>query len=362
MKMKFPFKYYYNYAVDLVLLYGFIAITVSSFILWFILPMGQGLGGDLAHFCPHRFTGRGGAGNLTHALGLPRFEWVEIHAWICVVVSCIVLLHLFLHWKWIIDTTKRIKYNALNFKKAHLERYVTTFTLFVLAAFEILSGFVLWLIMPRGVGDLLQTQSGVGRTFWGLQRNVWVDLHAWVAVFMLAIIVVHIIIHWQWIVNMTIGKLKSDKANGAIESEITHQLYKSIASDNNNKQDYLQRVGMLIGLVGSIGFLVSMFTFQLDWNNRYGFMLYFIPVPFILLILARKWSLIGGSLLIILGIMSIVMYFIFPIGIVWNQIGVWNVLGWETVYTLVFVTLPLLSAGILILLSAILNNKRKFLS
>jgi hypothetical protein len=40
---------------------------------------------------------------------------------------------------------------------------------------------------------------GTGRTFWGLQRNVWVDLHAWVAVAILSIIVIHLIVNWSWV-------------------------------------------------------------------------------------------------------------------------------------------------------------------
>jgi hypothetical protein len=55
--------------------------------------------------------------------------------------------------------------------------------------------------------------------------------------------------------------------------------------------------------------------------------------------------------LIILGIITPMLYLIFPISILWNKVGVWNELGWETVYTVVFVTLPLIASGSLFLLS-----------
>jgi hypothetical protein len=223
----------------------------------------------------------------------------------------------------------------------------------------VLSGFVLWLIIPRGVGNLVPTKNGFGRTFWGMQRNEWVDWHAWLAVFIIAIIVIHIVIHWRWIVHMTLGKMKVMKNRAAARQSRTGSLEKPKAEESA-KSYYLSRIGVYIGLIGAIGFLVAMLTFQLDWANKYNFMLYFIPIPFILLILARRYPLIGGITLIILGMETIMLYLIFPIGIRWNLIGVWNKLGAETIYTIVFVTLPLIASGILYLVSWI-KNKRKII-
>jgi hypothetical protein len=175
--MKITLKNYYNYAMDSLLLYGFFGIIISSYILWFILPMGQGAGGRGG--CPNRLTGQGFQGNHEFVFGLSRFEWVDIHSWISVVVVCLFLIHLILHWQWIVENIKRLKKYIVKNQKANIERYITAFILFILTVFEALSGCVLWLIMPRGVGNLYATQTGVGRTFWGLQRNIWVDLHAW---------------------------------------------------------------------------------------------------------------------------------------------------------------------------------------
>jgi hypothetical protein len=74
--------------------------------------------------------------------------------------------------------------------------------------------------MPRGIGDHFEMLKNTGRTFWGLQRNIWVDLHAWAAVLMIAIIVIHIVMHWQWIVKMTTDKLKSyDTKRNAVQDK-----------------------------------------------------------------------------------------------------------------------------------------------
>lgn len=354
--LNLPIKNYYNYVMDFLLLCGFLAITVSSYILWFVLPMGQGLGG--IKYCDRPFTGEGLQGNQTLVLNLPRHSWVDIHSWISVVIVALVIIHILLHWRWIVETTKRVKSYVLKRQKAILERYIAAFILFILTAFQVLAGFVLWLIVPRGVGNLSATLTGTGRTFWGLQRNVWVDLHAWVAVFMVAIIVVHLIIHWRWIINMTLGKRQPRKTQGTTEAKGTQQINKPKAAYKPWQPNYLSRAGMLIGLVGATGFLVAMFTFQLDWVGKYSLMLCLIPVPFINLILARKWPLINGALLIIMGIASIVLFLIYPVGVVWNQIGVWNELGPETIYTLAFVTLPLVVSGALFIISDRTKKRR----
>lgn len=114
---------------------------------------------------------------------------------------------------------------------------------------------------------------------------------------------------------------------------------------------------MLIGLVGAICFSVAMLTFQLDWVGRYNFMLLFIPIPFVSIILAKRLAIVGGTLLIVLGIASVLFYLIFPIGIIWNKIGVWNQLGLETIYTVTFITLPLVISGILFIISKV-SKKR----
>lgn len=68
--MKLPLKNYYNYTVGFVLVYSFLTIIISSYILWFVLPMGQGMGGNKV--CPTRLTGLGVQGNSTCAFDWPK--------------------------------------------------------------------------------------------------------------------------------------------------------------------------------------------------------------------------------------------------------------------------------------------------
>ena len=76
--------------------------------------------------------------------------------------------------------------------------------LFILAAIlsllgllEVLSGFILWLALPHGGG-----RGGAELAFWGLSRDTWVDIHDWVAVALLVLVVIHVLFHWKWIIRM----------------------------------------------------------------------------------------------------------------------------------------------------------------
>ena len=73
---------------------------------------------------------------------------------------------------------------------------------------EAVSGFVLWLAFPSGGGG-----GGGGRgfgggggagnlSFWELSKHTWIDIHDWVAVALVILVIIHVILHWKWIVRM----------------------------------------------------------------------------------------------------------------------------------------------------------------
>jgi len=189
-----PIKNYTNYFMGFLLLFAFIGLAISSAVLWFVLPRGQGLHGDPV-FCS--WNGWGYLGNLYQVFGLPRYIWVEVHSWIAAGFAALILVHLLLHWRWLLEATRRLKILISRRLKAILERYTTAALLFVLFAFQIFSGCTIWLILPRGRQDYYNMIGDTGRTFLGLQRNEWLDAHAWVAAAIAGLILVHIVIHWR---------------------------------------------------------------------------------------------------------------------------------------------------------------------
>jgi hypothetical protein len=108
-----------------------------------------------------------------------------------------------MHSIWIVETLKRTKsYFIGPFKKAG-EQFIASIVLFILFAVDCFSGFVLWLVLPRGALDYFGMLSGGGRTFWGLQRNVWLDIHVWVSAFIVGIVINHIILNWRWVAGLS---------------------------------------------------------------------------------------------------------------------------------------------------------------
>ncbi len=67
------------------------------------------------------------------------------------------------------------------------------------AAFVVLAmtGIIMYFILPPG--------SGKGMTIWNLDRHEWGDIHFWAAVSFFGLLVVHLILHWKWIVSVLKG-------------------------------------------------------------------------------------------------------------------------------------------------------------
>ncbi len=68
------------------------------------------------------------------------------------------------------------------------------------------TGFIMKYVLPPGTGGLgCQLSGGCGREhikeLWSMTRHEWGRIHYCLALLFLALIVVHIILHWSWIKN-----------------------------------------------------------------------------------------------------------------------------------------------------------------
>jgi len=66
------------------------------------------------------------------------------------------------------------------------------------------TGFIIKFILPPGTGGLGRAlHGGQGRehikSFWSMTRHEWGDIHFYLALLFLALIVLHIFLHWSWI-------------------------------------------------------------------------------------------------------------------------------------------------------------------
>jgi hypothetical protein len=87
--------------------------------------------------------------------------------------------------------------------------YILFIFMLLLALMQAASGFILWLAVPGsegyrgGRGAVL---GGQGTFLW--ERHTWINLHDWLAVALLVMVVIHLILHWKWIVYMTKSPFK----------------------------------------------------------------------------------------------------------------------------------------------------------
>ena len=92
------------------------------------------------------------------------------------------------------------------------QNYIRFVLMSILSIIVVVSGFVLWLILPQGQGFRGGRESLFTRTeFLSLDRNDWLNLHDWVGVALIVIVVVHVIVHYKWIIYMTRKLLRSEK-------------------------------------------------------------------------------------------------------------------------------------------------------
>ena len=105
-KKRKPNRARVNYYVDIVIGIAFLLVTVSGL---FLLFAGSG--------------GYQGGRNPRYAqefLGVSRLLWKDLHNWGGILMTAGVLLHLVLHWKWIVCMTRNLfrKSTAARSKRA----------------------------------------------------------------------------------------------------------------------------------------------------------------------------------------------------------------------------------------------------
>jgi hypothetical protein len=82
--------------------------------------------------------------------------------------------------------------------------YIIAAVMGLLGLIQLVSGIILWQVLPGGYRG-----GADGGTFlWA--RSTWVDIHTWSALVLAAIVIVHIILHWGWIVRLTKSYFKRD--------------------------------------------------------------------------------------------------------------------------------------------------------
>ena len=81
-----------NFFIDAVAFLGLILLVSTGLIMRFVLPPVYG--------------GRSGGEGPSMLWGWDRHQWGDFHFWISAVLLIVMVVHLFLHWKWIVSVIK----------------------------------------------------------------------------------------------------------------------------------------------------------------------------------------------------------------------------------------------------------------
>ena len=165
-----------NFWLDVVIFILFLVVSLTGLLLWLILPDGQ-------------------HSSQLVWLGLTRAGWIDLHNWFGVALLAGIAIHLLLHTTWIVCVGRR--YFKKLARQARLNFSLDT--VLFLAFFVInISGLIIWLVLPSG-GFQGGRNPTYGATLLWLDRHGWKDLHLWASLAMIAVMVLHVVWHWSWV-------------------------------------------------------------------------------------------------------------------------------------------------------------------
>jgi hypothetical protein len=186
-------KLRYNWLIDALLFLGAL-LAVLTGIYFLVYPVGGYMGGRNPDY------------GVIFIFG--RETWEVLHDWTGIAMIAAALIHIVFHWKWILGTLKRI-FRTVSHKA---ERF---------------GNRLFWTIVVDAfiaIGFLLSAISGLYFFFaikdanWLLLDTTWDTIHTWSSDVMIMAAFIHILLHWDWIKNITakmFGKKKSKVVNSS---------------------------------------------------------------------------------------------------------------------------------------------------
>jgi hypothetical protein len=174
-----------NWMVDSILLASAFLASISG-IYFLYLPIGGYQGGRNPYY---------GIRIL-----FERHTWSDIHTWTGILMIAIILVHVPLHWDWVVNMTRRTVKELVN-NGSRLNSH-SRFNVFVNVmvgvsfALTAVSGIYL-LFVPGGPQSYLNAPGFL------FSRTIWDLIHTWSGVILGIAALVHFAIHWKWVVKVT---------------------------------------------------------------------------------------------------------------------------------------------------------------
>jgi hypothetical protein len=177
-----------NWLIDATVFIGAL-VAILTGIYFLFLPVGGYQGGRNPYY------------GLTILFG--RQTWDDLHVWGGVLMIAAVVVHFAMHWSWVKMMAKRVKRTLLG----EGSKFSRGAKINVLVDLAVGLGFLISAV--TGIYFLfLPTGYQGGRTAgWDpnflFSRATWDLLHTWGAVVMVLGALLHLLIHWRWVVKVT---------------------------------------------------------------------------------------------------------------------------------------------------------------
>ncbi len=132
-----------------------------------------------------------------------RHTWDDLHTWGGMAMIIAAVIHLAIHWKWVVGMVRRIAREVTG-GGATLNAY-GRFN----AALDALVGVSFLLTAVSGVYFMFTPYNHRASVGFIFSNATWDLVHTWSGVVMIIAAVIHFAIHWRWVVNMTKKMLAS---------------------------------------------------------------------------------------------------------------------------------------------------------
>ncbi|MEG0217994.1 MAG: DUF4405 domain-containing protein [Raoultibacter sp.] len=126
----------------------------------------------------------------------PALTGISIHEWISLGLLVVVFIHTLMHFDWIVDTLTHLKTNHSGARLGNFALDAATLIVFVVV-----------MVSGMGISGAVLAACGLyapGYYFWN-------PLHAIAAKVLLALLLVHLVVHWKWFAEALRRKTKEEQ-------------------------------------------------------------------------------------------------------------------------------------------------------
>jgi hypothetical protein len=147
-----------------------------------------------------------GGRNPTYAIEIlfKRHTWEDLHKWAGILMIAIALIHIPLHWNWIVNMIRRILREIVEWRSTFKTRARLNLILNLIVGISFLAvaiSGVYFFFIPGA-----SQESGNRDPIFFFTQLTWDKIHTWGAVVFISAVILHFAIHWRWIVKVT-GKM-----------------------------------------------------------------------------------------------------------------------------------------------------------